>query len=162
VRRFAAGASAGLPAPWPDQVRAAALARVDRLPEDLAQAANAAHPGRRLAIGWWVARILWWLGVAAVIGAAAWLGWSTVYGPEAPRLAGQSLPLLVLVAGAVLAVLTLLIGRPLAALGRRRHRAKVQRRLQDAMRRMAREVVGPCRTVLRDYADARAALDQAS
>jgi GTP-binding protein EngB required for normal cell division len=167
VRRFAASAAAGLPAPWPAQVRTAALTRLDQLPTELAAAANAAHPPRRTAIGWWVVRAVWWLAAAIALVGAGWLIWSTVHGPDAPAvdlpyLGERSWPLVLLIGGAALALLILLIGRPTAALGARRRQAKVQRRLRDAMLSVAREVVGPCRTVLRDYSQAREALRAAA
>ena len=69
---------------------------------------------------------------------------------------------LMIVAGAVVALLILLLGRPLAAARARRFRASSERRLRDATATVAREVVAPVRAVLRDYADAQAALDEAA
>ncbi len=165
VRRLAARAAAGLPPPWPDEVLMAASTNLDRLPDELGRTVSAASPGPPLAIGWKLARVGWWLAVVSVLAGAAWLGWYAIdRDRSAPALmVGRVwVAALMIVAGAVVALLILLLGRPLAAARARRFRASSERRLRDATATVAREVVAPVRAVLRDYADAQAALDEAA
>ena len=165
VRRLAARAAAGLPPPWPDEVLMAASRNGDRLPDELGRAVGAASPVPPLAIGWKLARVGWWLAIVSVLAGAAWLGWHAIdRDRNVPAfLVGRVwLATLMVVAGAVVALLILLVGRPLAAARARRFRAASERRLRDVTATVAREVVAPVRAVLRDYADARAALDEAA
>jgi hypothetical protein len=166
VRRLAEQTTAGLPAPWPEEVRRAAATDLHRLPADLGEAVRAARPRPPSAIGWWIGRLLFWLGATAAVGGTVWYALAR-YGPvRQPRLALPGLDdvpvgLAAAVAGAALAGMVLVIGRALAAAGARRLRARTEKRLRDAVASVAREVVGPVRRVLRHHADARAALDEA-
>jgi len=166
VRRLAEQTTAGLPAPWPEEVRQAAAADLDRLPAELGEAVRAARPRSPRAIGWWAGRLLFWLGAVAAVGGLVWYA-LTRYGTvdhvwqRLPGLGEVAAGLVVAVAGAVVAGLVLLIGRPLAAARARRFRGRTEGRLRDAVASVAREVVGPVRRVLRDHAEARAALQEA-
>ena len=63
VRRVAARVGAGLPTPWPDELRRAATADLDRLPEVLARRCRRGHARP---VRWWrLARLVWWLAVLA-------------------------------------------------------------------------------------------------
>ncbi len=164
VRHLADRTSPGLPEPWPDDVRVAALSGVDRLPHDVGHAVEAARPRRPRVIGWMLARVVWWLSVLSVLGGGAWLAWWATDRDgvaDPPTVGGVWLPLVLIFAGAVVALLVLLLGRPLAAARARRFRAITERRLRDATAAVARDVVAPVRSVLRDYADARIALGDA-
>ena len=111
VRRLAVRTSAGLPQPWPDQIRTAATTHLDRLPDDLSGALTAAR-GRPPGVAVWrLLRILWWLAIAAAL---VGIAWTAVTLRDEPR---PWLPLVVGGAGLVLAVLLPLIlepGRPAA------------------------------------------------
>ena len=163
VRRLAEQTTAGLPPPWPEEVRAAAGAELDRLPTELGTAVRQARPRPPRTLGWWVLRVLAWLGLGAVVAGLVGYG-LVVIGtaddvPVRPPVLGQVSGALALAgAGALLVLLVLLVGRPLAAARARRFRARTDRKLREATTTVAREVVGPVRRVLRDHADARAAL----
>jgi hypothetical protein len=110
-----------------------------------------------------VLRVLAWLGLGAVV--AGLVGYGLVVTGTAddvpvrlPVLGQVSGALALAGAGALIVLLVLLVGRPLAAARARRFRARTDRKLRDATTTVAREVVGPVRRVLRDHADARAAL----
>jgi GTP-binding protein EngB required for normal cell division len=168
MRRFAAVSSAGLPAPWPDEVRAAATAGADRLPDELGRAVRDARPRRPRAIGWRLVRLVWWLSVASVVLGAGWLVWHALHvrigGVSAsgwPTLRRVPLAVLLIVAGAVLAVALPPLGRWLAAVRAKRWRRTAERRLGGSTATVAREAVAPVRAVLRDYAEARSAFADA-
>jgi len=158
VRRLAASSSAGLPAPWPDEVRAAATADAGRLPEELGWAVRDARPRPPRAVGWLFTRLVWWLAVAAVLVGLGWWIWSVVgSAPGWPKYGRAGLPAVLIAAGLVLAVALPLFGRLLVAARARRWRRRTERRLRDATASVAREAVRPVRVVLHDYAEARAA-----
>ena len=169
VRNLAGRAAAGLPPPWPEEVWAAASADLPALPGELGKALSAARPRRRRHWGWGFVRLLWWLCVGAALGGAGWLAWYGVRrargqpAAEPPDVGGVWVPLLLLAGGVLVAVLLSLLARPLAAARARRARTRSERRLTDAATSVARErVITPVRAVLRDYADARAALTGAA
>jgi putative protein kinase ArgK-like GTPase of G3E family len=155
VRRLAARTSAGLPQPWPDQIRTAATTHLDRLPDELPRALSAAR-GRPPGVAVWrFLRVLWWLAIAAALAGVAW---------TAVTLRDEPLPWLPIViggAGLALAILLLLILVPVARLRARRYRRVVTDRLNQATLTIAREVVAPVRQILRDYSEARVALGEA-
>ncbi len=178
LRRLAARCAAGLPPPWPDRAAAAAMAGVAQVPAALGEALHRARPRPPRASGWIAARTLFWLALAAGITGAAWLGlhrWRPAVPLPTVPLAAVRLPdglpsgvssvpvaVVLLGAGSVLALLVVLVGRPLARRRARRWQAKVQRQLRAAATDVARDRVEPVRTVLRDYAAARAALQAAA
>jgi GTP-binding protein EngB required for normal cell division len=155
VRRFAVQAAAGLPPPWQDEIRSAAIANNDRLPHELSRALTAAR-GRPPGVAIWrFLRLLWWLSLAAVVGGIVW---SALTFRNDPR---PWPPLIVAGAGLVVALLLPLIGAAVARLRARRYRKVVTNRLNLAAFTIAREVVTPVRQILRDYSEARIALAEA-
>ena len=155
VRRLAVRTSAGLPQPWPDQIRAVATTHLDRLPDDLSGALTAAR-GRPPGVAvWHVLRVLWWLAIAAAL---AGIAWTAVTFRNEPR---PWLPVLVGGVGLALAVLLPLTLAPIIRLRARRYRRVVTERLNLATLTVAREVVAPVRQILRDYTEARVALAEA-
>jgi hypothetical protein len=168
LRHFADRAAAGLPLPWPDEVRRTVCTHLPNLPQELGSALRAARPRRRQHWGWALVRTLWWLAAAVAVGGAGWLGW---YGLERaqgrvasapPEVRGVWVPLVLITGGLLIAGLLILLGRPLASALTRRSRRQAERRLRDATSNVAMErVVVPARSALKDYADARAALTAA-
>jgi GTP-binding protein EngB required for normal cell division len=162
VRRVAARVAAGLPTPWPDEVRRVVTADLDRLPDALSGALASARPRPPHVPLWRLARLVWWLAVLAV---AAGIGWSGFYAtaradgttPDLPDVGGIAWPLLLLAGGSLVALPLLLVGRPIAAGRARRYRSRVDGRLREATTAVARDVLGPVRGVLRDYEQARSA-----
>jgi hypothetical protein len=125
-----------LPEPWPRHLRAAATAGRERLPSLLADALDSARGASPVPPQWIVARWVWWLSLPLCVVALL-----------------RDLPTLGLVLAGMAAALPLLA----AATGTwraMRHRRMVARRLRLAVLGVAREVVAPVRTVLRDYAQA--------
>jgi hypothetical protein len=170
VRKMAAASSGGLPAPWPDEVRAAATADTDRLSDELGRAVRGARARPPRADGWRLVRVLWWLALADVLVGAGWLVWSTVDfrvpgvgpAPGAPTVAGNvSLPVALVAVGAVVVIVLPLLGWWLAAARARRLRRATRRRMTSAAAAVADEAVAPVRAVLRDYAEARQAFHDA-
>jgi hypothetical protein len=151
VRRLAASSSAGLPAPWPDEVRAAATADADRLPEELGRAVRYAGPRRPLVLGWLSTRVVWWFAIAAIPFGLGWWIWSLAgSAPAWPKYGRAGLPAVLIAAGLVLAVALPLIGGLLAAVRARYWQRGTERRLRDAAASVAQEAVEPVRAVLRD------------
>jgi hypothetical protein len=158
VRRLAARTSAGLPAPWPDEIRTAACAHLDKLPDELAGAVAAAHSRPTAGFGWRLARAVWWLGVlAALVGLGLFVR-TLVRGGSLPDVGPVPLAALLLGAGLLVVLGLPLLAAGLARLRARRHRRVVRGRLREATLTVAREVVAPVRVLLRDYAQARTAL----
>jgi hypothetical protein len=85
-----------------------------------------------------------------------------VSAPGWPTFGRVALPVVLIVAGAVLAVALPLLGRWVAAARATRWRRRTQRRLSGSTATVAREAVAPVRAVLRDYADARSAFAAAN
>jgi len=167
VRRVAARVAAGLPTPWPDEVRRVATADVDRLPYTMAEVLERARPRPPRALLWRLARVVWWLAVLAAGAGIGWLGWYAAAradgsGLDLPDVGGVAWPAILLAGGIGVAVGLLLVGRPIAVARARRHRSRVDRRLRLASTAVARDVLRPVRGVLRDYADACAAYRAAS
>jgi energy-coupling factor transporter ATP-binding protein EcfA2 len=164
VRRLAARTAANLPSPWPDQVRLAAGTELDRLPDELARAVEAARPRPPGMAGWWLARVLMALGILALLAGAGWLGWAAARGEldDLPSWFGLWLPAWVAGAGLAVAVLVPLVAAVVVRRRARKQRRVLEARFNEATLTVAREVVAPVRAVLRDYADARSALVAAS
>jgi GTP-binding protein EngB required for normal cell division len=162
VRRVAARVAAGLPTPWPDEVRRVATAGLDRLPAALAGALAAARPRPPHAPLWRLARLVWWLAALVLAAGIGWAGWYAAARadgatPDLPDVGGVAWPLLMVFAGGFVALPLLLVGRPLAVSRARRYRSRVDRRLREVATSVARDVLGPVRGVLRDYDRARTA-----
>jgi GTP-binding protein EngB required for normal cell division len=155
VRRLAVRTSTGLPAPWADHVHTAAATENRRLPDELARALTAARGRPPGVVGWRLLRVLWWLLVLAAVGGIAW---TAVTWAEHPR---PWLPAIVAGTAVALAILLPLLAVPVARVRGRRYRRVVAQRLEQAALTIAREVVAPVRQILRDYAEARAALAEA-
>jgi hypothetical protein len=155
VRRLAARTSAGLPVPWPDEVRAAAGTHSGRLPDDLARALTAARSRLPGAAVWRILRAVWWMAAVAGLGGIAILAWLFATRADPSTMA---VPIAVAGVGVVTAVVLPLVAGAAARALARRYRRQVEGRLHEATRTVAREVVAPVRVVLRDYADARDAL----
>jgi hypothetical protein len=150
VRRYASGAAAGLPTPWPEQIWNAARGGLGALPQELADAVMAARPPAPRAWGWRLARAGFWLGVLAAVGGGVWLGldrspwaWSAIAGG-------------LVLAGAMLAL------RPVARARTRRHEARTRDRLRAALAAVAERVAEPVRLVRRDHETARLSLAEAA
>jgi GTP-binding protein EngB required for normal cell division len=162
ARRLAAMAGAGLPAPWPEQLQAAIGGGVDRIPDELSESLTKAAPPLPQPAAWVALRVVWWLAVAAAGGGVAWLVWAAFGGPHPPSIAGANLAVALVLAGVLIAVLVALLGRQVARHQAQRYAMRVFKRLCDAATTVARESVAPVRAVLRDYGQARSALQVAA
>jgi GTP-binding protein EngB required for normal cell division len=173
VHRFADQAATGLPRAWAE--RAAAVARTitdapPGVPDEVGGAVTAARRRPPRPYGWWLARLIWWLAVLAVVGAGAWYAldrahWSGLARlpipavTDPPDVRGVALPLVVAGGGLLVAVGLPLLTRSLRRARVRRVRASVEGDLRDAVAALAQDrVVAPVRAVLSDYRTAREAL----
>lgn len=89
--------------------------------------------------------------------------WSTAVTPSGPAALAVALvvplPTALLLGGLLAGLLLALLARPAAGVGARRRRARVQRRLDEAVARVADElVVAPVNAELRAYGDLRDAV----
>jgi energy-coupling factor transporter ATP-binding protein EcfA2 len=153
ARRLADRTTDGFPAVWQDEVRQVAGAAAKDLPEQLATALYQARPPLPRTIGWRLARVAFWLGIVAVVAGGAWA--LTRWWPAGPTW----LPWAVVGGGAVLSLGTLGIGTALARARARRFGTLTQTRLRAATASVAREAIAPVRIVVRDYLEARDALE---
>jgi GTP-binding protein EngB required for normal cell division len=167
VRALADTASAGLPEPWPANVRTAARSKLDGMPDELDRVIATTDLGLSRPP-------LWWRGLAlaqgalagAAVGGALWLlglyALSALRLPEptTPSVGVVPWPTLLLLGGLALGLLLAATGRPLAAAGARRARAVAETRLRDAVGVLGRErVISPVRAELSAYASLREALE---
>lgn len=143
VREIAEKAAVGLERPWRDAVRTASVRTGDDVVRELDDTIDRIDLGLSRTPVWWrLADVLQWLAFAAFVAGLGWgavelasrvAGWQV---PEAPVVAGFSLPLLLLVGG-------LAVGVVLAVLARVTVRASARRRAQRAeavLRRTVDEV----------------------
>jgi len=81
IRAATDGVADELPQPWPARIRTAAHRRSGELPDAIASAMSTAvsDPGRTPR-WWWLARIVQWLLVLAVLGGIVWAGALVAYG----------------------------------------------------------------------------------
>src|SRR6185295_17995501 len=166
LRRLADAAAAGLPDPWPDEVRDAARSRGD----DLADALDRAVATTDLGLG---RKPLWWRGfgllqallAATAIAGALWL--AGLYAltvlrlpePEPPQIGIVPLPTVLLIGGLLAGVLLALLARALAVAGARRRRVKAEARLRESVAEVAENLVlAPVRAELAAYTALRGAV----
>jgi GTP-binding protein EngB required for normal cell division len=167
VRALAESASAGLPEPWPANVRSAARSKLDGMPDALDRVIATTDLGL-------TRPPLWWRGLAllqgalagAAVGGAVWLLGLYVLSvlrlpePVTPQVGAVPWPTLLLIGGLVFGLVLAAAGRSLTAAGARRARAAAETRLRDAVGALGRErVIGPVRAELSAYASLREALE---
>jgi hypothetical protein len=151
LRGLATSLGAQLPAPWPQHVRVAATAGLDKLPDELAGALSAARGPSPVTPVWSVLRWAWWFAavgtMVTVVGGLSIWDWK------------QCVPLAA--AGAAVTVALPALAAATGAVRARLYRRAVARRLRLAALTVAREVVAPVRQVLRDYEAAHVSLNVA-
>lgn len=163
VRAVAERASGALPDPWPAAVATAARARLDDLPDSLDEAVSATDLGLSRTPWWWrLVGAAQGIVALAAAGGLVWLlvpGVLLMPGVAQPDLGPVSLPLVLLVGGALVGLAVAALARALAAIGARRAARRAEIRLRAAVAEVAEAyVLAPVRAVLRGYAEARDAL----
>jgi GTP-binding protein EngB required for normal cell division len=151
VRRLAHRLGDRLPESWQRHLRAAATAELDGLPSRLAGALAAGRGSSPVPPLWTALRNAWWLAIGgAVAGVLGGLSTQEVQ------------PWLVVAVGCLAVVLALpALAVTTGAWRALRYRRAVARRMAHAALQVARDVVAPVRQILRDYAQAHAALGRA-
>jgi len=163
VRAVADEQSEGLPEPWAQAVRTAAVARLPELTDALDRAVSGVELPVRTPLWCRGVQVLQWLLLLVGVGGALWLaGMGAGASLRAPTWGGLSLPAVLLV-GAVVAGLALsLLCQGLVAMSVRLRAARVERRLRGAVDEVTeRLVAASIRTELEAYAEARRALADA-
>lgn len=166
VRDVATEAGAGLAAPWPTAVAAAARSRLPDLPDALDRAVASTDLGLHRRPLWWrLVGALQWLVTLAALAGLGWLaaGYAIralgLPSLEYPMVGVVPLPTLMLIGGLLLGMLIALLAKPVIRFGARRARRRAEKRLRAAVAVVARDyVIGPVREVLRRYDEAREAL----
>ncbi|WP_091348190.1 GTPase [Micromonospora rhizosphaerae] len=170
IRAVADGSGAGLPAPWPTAVTAAARSRLGDLPDALDRAVAGTDLGMDRRPAWWrvVGGLQWLVTLAAVAG----LGWLALgYGLRAlglpaleyPRVGEAPLPTVLLLGGLLAGLLVAALTRPVIRWAARRARHRAEKRLMVSVRNVGEEyVLVPVRAVLSRYGRAREALQDAA
>lgn len=170
TRRLGERAADGMPAPWADEVRAAAAPRDGSMADALDQAVLRT-PLRGRFPGWWAAAsALQWAFAAVALAGALWLVLLALLGTVqihvgVPTMAGDWLPIpLVMLVGGLLAGLALTaLTRALARSGAARARREAQERLDAAVEQVAAErIIAPVDAVVRRHDDTARALAEAS
>jgi GTPase Era involved in 16S rRNA processing len=165
VREVTDAAAEGMPQPWADDVRAAAVAPDD----DLSSALDTAVASVDLTLrrpAWWTVLTAVQVGLVALT--AIGLVWLLVQGagalvaggaPSAPSIGPFSLPVLLLLGGAILGGAVALAARWFVRLGARQRRSRVAARLRSAVSAVAVErVIAPVAAVVIDHRTVREAL----
>jgi hypothetical protein len=169
VRMLADDVSAGLAKPWADAVRRASVSRLPDLGDRLdAALADTDLGASRVPVWAGAVRLLQWVLILGALAGAGWLGVLAVMGylrmpqPGTPDVGALPLPTLLLLGGVALGLLLALVCRFLVAATARRRARSADRRLRDAVRRVAEElVVEPVETELEAYRTVRTGLTQA-
>ncbi len=168
THRLAERASAGLPHAWADAVADAAAPAEADLGDELDRAV-VQTPLRGRDPAWWrgFAAVQWIAGLAT-IGGFVWLstlavlGWLQIHDVPTPALGPVPWPLLLLVGGIGIGWAATGVFRLLARPAARRRRAKVSRRLREAVAVVASaQAVAPVVAVLTRHRLTREHLDQA-
>ncbi|MFC4149132.1 GTPase [Micromonospora mangrovi] len=170
IRAVGDRSGAGLPAPWPTTVTAAARSRLGDLPDALDRAVAGTDLGMDRRPAWWrVIGVLQWL---VTLAAVAGLGWLALgYGLRAlglpaldyPRLGEVPWPTVLLLGGLLAGLLVAALTRPVVRWAARRARQRAERRLTISVGNVGEEyVLVPVRAVLTRYGQAREALRDAT
>ncbi|MCI4063552.1 50S ribosome-binding GTPase [Micromonospora sp. R77] len=170
IRAVGDRSGAGLPAPWPTAVTAAARSRLGDLPDALDRAVAGTDLGMDRRPAWWrLIGVLQWL---VTLAAVAGLGWLALgYGlralglpaPDYPRLGEVPWPTVLLLGGLLAGLLVAALTRPVVRWAARRARRRAEKRLTIAVGNVGDEyVLVPVRAVLTRYGQARDALRDAT
>lgn len=170
TRRLGERASEGMPAPWADEVRAAATPRDGSMADALDQAVMRTQLRSRFPAWWGVAAVLQWVFAALAVAGAVWLlvlfGFSMMQiHLGVPTIGGDWLPipLVMLVVGLLVGFLLALLARALARRGAVRAREAARERLDAAIGEVAQQrLVAPVAAVVARHDDTARALAQAS
>ena len=170
IRAVAERAGTGLPAPWATAVAAAARSRLADLPDLLDRAITATDLGiARRPVWWRLVNGVQWLATAAAVVGLAWLVLGYLVRAlglprlEYPMVGMAPLPTVLLLGGLLLGVLVAALTRPVVRWAAGWARWRAESRMHRAVAETAHEqVIAPVREVLRRYAEARAALTEAS
>lgn len=169
VRALVDEVSDGLGRPWAAAVRRASSSRLDDLHDRLDRALGSTDLGVAR-IPWWAGavRVLQWALILTALGGAVWLGSLAVMdflrapAPRTPDLGGIPWPTLMLLGGVGLGILLALACRALVGLTARARARSADRRLREAIREVAQElVITPVEAELAAHRDVRAGLDRA-
>ncbi|MBB6626760.1 50S ribosome-binding GTPase [Nocardioides sp. KIGAM211] len=169
VRSLADDVSGGLARPWADAVRRASISRLSDLGDRLDGALAETDLGATKIPAWAGAvRVVQWVLIVSALLGAVWLAGLAAMGylqmpqPSTPRALGLPVPTLMLLGGVVLGVLLALVCRLLVSATARRRARAADRRLREAVRSVARElVVEPVEAELTAYATVRSGLARA-
>ncbi|GAB7005084.1 50S ribosome-binding GTPase [Nocardioides sp. AN3] len=167
VRALADDASSGLGRSWQESVRAASVSHIGDLNDRLDAALGDTDLGVSHLPAWAGAvRVLQWLLIAAAVVGGVWTLAALVSGTLAdsstPHAGGISVPLLLLIGGAVLGIVLALVCRVLVVGTARARAARAEERLRSAVSSVSRElVVTPVQEELAAYSAVRAGLDRA-
>lgn len=161
-------ASASLPAPWVDAMRAEVGRRSAGLPGRLDSAIASTDLGMDRPPRWWklvdlLQALFFILAVTGFLWLAALFGFTYFqFDVETPEIRGFPAPTLLAGAGAAAGLVLALLARRLAAVGARRRARRARARLEESVRQVAQdEVFGPVDGVLarhRSYCEALASI----
>lgn len=169
VRAYADAAGSSAAEPWRASIRRAAVASQHQLPDALDQAVARADLRAGKGSWWWpLIGVLQWLGLAAAVVGAGWLGFIAVMGylqlpvADTPRVEGFPLPTLLLLGGIVLGIFLAVTSAVLARLAARRRAKNARRRLLASVGEAAQvQVIGPVEAELERLRKFEAALARA-
>ncbi|WP_238343001.1 GTPase [Nocardioides cynanchi] len=166
VRAVADEVSAPLARPWADAVRRASVSRLPDLNDRLDSAlAGTELDADRIPVWAGAVRLLQWVLLLAALVGLGWLGvlagdqYLSGSNPSAPEVGGFLLPTALLLGGVILGVLLALACRLLVSATARSRARTADRRLREAISRVADElVVAPVRGELAAYDTVREGL----
>ncbi|SCE74572.1 GTP-binding protein EngB required for normal cell division [Micromonospora marina] len=169
IRAVADRSGAGLPAPWPTAVTAAARARQADLPGALDHAVAATDLGMDRRPAWWrVVGVLQWVVTLAALAGLAWLllGYALrllgLPELEHPTLGVVPWPTVLLLGGLLAGLVVAAVTRPVVGWAARRARRRAEERLLTSVGSIGEKyVLDPVWAVLARYGTARDALREA-
>ena len=167
VRELADDVSAGMTPPWADAVRRASVSRLPEVTDRLDLSIAETDLGvARLPVWAGIVRVVQWLLILTAIVGGIWsvaMAASGTLGSSAvPKVAGISLPLVLLLGGVGAGVLVALVCRLLVAATARSRARSADRRLREAVEQVSAElVVAPVAAELDAFRTVRNALTTA-
>lgn len=169
IRQVADTASAGLPGPWPQLLRAAAARHVGAVPDALDRAVGGADLGMASPPRWWrAAGGLQWLLLGLAVVGLVWLGLLVGLSYlqidlEPPAIGPFAWPTVLLIGGLLAGLLLRILARPFIAAGAARRRRRAARELARRVDAVTEELIlAPLRAevqVVTELSDAVRRLD---
>lgn len=158
IRRFSHDCAEGVGEPWSHSIRDAARSQEQNLPTALERAVGRVDYQAQKKQWWWILlNIIQWIGIIGALAGLLWLtamaaaGYFQLQLPPPPVIEGTFFPLptLLVITGLLLGIVTAVVGRVIAAAGKRLYASKIERQIRSNIEEVSEHyVVEPVRSEL--------------